>query len=165
VQTLQNWDHYVGPWDIMSDVWLNNTMFAWTRRLVGWLGDRDFRCVRSHATVTLAPVATRGGIKAAVVRTGVRGAYVVEARSTADGPNCPGAGVLIYRVNMDVETGFGPDRVFDASPSDGSCGAHSSALFKPAPDGVSHYADRHIDVTVLGAAGSGFRVKVRALRH
>jgi M6 family metalloprotease-like protein len=165
VHTLENWDRWVGPWDLMSDVWKNNTMLAWTRRLVGWLGDRDFRCVHTRTTVTLTPVATPGGVKAAVVRTGARSAYAIEARSAADGPNCPAAGVLVYRVNMNVGTGAGPDHVFDAAPSDGSCGAHSDALFKPAGEGVPRFADKRVDVTVLRAVGDGFRVEVRALRH
>lgn len=165
VYTTVRWDRFVGDWDVMSNVWMNTGMLSWTRRLVGWLGDPAFRCVRDEQTVTLSPVTARGGLKAAVVRTGDRRAWVVEARDGTDGPNCRDSGVLIYRVDADVETGRGPIRVVDAQRGDGSCGPHTTALFKPAGTGVPHFENGRIEVTVLERAGSGFRVRVRARRR
>jgi M6 family metalloprotease-like protein len=157
-----DWDHFIGAWDIMSDAYKNVAMLSWTRRLVGWLGDKNFRCVRKPATVSLTPVGTAGGTKAAVVRIGGRRAYVLEARA-GEGSFCPDSGVLLYRLNMDTETGRGPVEVLDANPDGHDCGSHTSALFKPAGAGVSHYQDRHVSMTVLGSAGGKFSVRVRAV--
>jgi M6 family metalloprotease-like protein len=159
------WDHFIGPWDVMSNAFASTTMLSWTRRLVGWLSDRDFRCVRHQATVTLAPVAAADGLKGVVVRTGRRRAYVVEARSRTEAKSCPDAGVLIYRVNGGVATGEGPIHVIDATPGIGDCGDHTAALFKPPGAGVAHYEDSKIAVTVLPGDDSPFRVRVRALQQ
>ncbi len=160
------WDRFVGPWDIMSNDWLAAPMMSWTRRMVGWLDDRDFRCVRK-STVRLSPVASPGGIKGVVLRTGRRRAYVVEARTDSVGPDCPSKdGVLVYKWNGDVETGKGPIQVIDAQPGDvAGCGAHAHALFKPKPDESSTYTDRRIAVKVLGGDETGFRVRVVQRRN
>jgi M6 family metalloprotease-like protein len=161
-----DWDHFVGPWDVMSNVYENSTtMLAWTRRQVGWLRDPAFRCVGRQATLDLPPVNAAHGVRAAVVKTGRRRAYVVEARDDVNVPFCPDAGVLLYRYNGNVATGMGPTRVIDATPGIGDCGSHTGALFKPAGEGLAHYADANVDLTVLGHAGNGFRVRVRALKH
>lgn len=160
----EGWDHFVGPWDVMSNDFLTNPMLSWTRRLVGWLGDRKFRCVRRRATVELSPVAGLAGLKGAVVRAGHRRAYVVEARTDAAGAECPDQGVLIYRWGGDVENGKGPIRVIDAQPGEGKCGAHTTALFKPQERGRSRFANRRLAVTVLGGDEQGFRVRLRRKR-
>ncbi len=155
-----NWFRFVGPWDVMSNVFLARPMMSWTRRLVGWLGDRDFRCVRTTSTVDLKPVAGTGGPKGVVVRTGRRSAYVVEARTDVVGEFCPDEGVLVYKWNGNVETGDGPIRVVDAQEGNGSCGPHTQALFKPGEGGQSSFQNSQIAVSVLSGGPDGFRVRV-----
>jgi len=155
------WFRFVGPWDFMSDHWQAAVMLSWTRRMVGWLGDNSFRCVgRGKKTVRLSPVAGGDGIKGAVVRTGHRRAYIVEARTDAVGKNCPNQGVLVYRWDGNRSSGTGPIRVIDAQPGDGPCGPHTTALFKPGQDGQSRYEDRRVAVSVLGGGEKGFRVQI-----
>jgi M6 family metalloprotease-like protein len=156
-----DWFRFVGGWDLMSDVYQSRPMMSWTRRLVGWLRDRDFRCVRTRSTVRLKPVTARKGTRGAIVRLGRRRAYVIEARTDPIGDFCPGEGVLIYKWNGNVKTGRGPIRVLDAQPGEGACGSHTQALFKPGEGGTSTYSDDRVDVRVLGGGPSGFRVRIR----
>src|SRR4051812_25556863 len=94
---------YTGAWDLMSDAFKTTSMLAWTRRLVGWLDDRNFVCVRKKpTTVKLTPVGTKGGTKGAVLRVGRRRAYVLDAHSKGGDQTCPDAGVLLYSVNGNV---------------------------------------------------------------
>ena len=157
---------FVGPWDLMSDIYGASPMLSWTRRMVGWLGNRNFRCAgRRRRTVNLKWVASGGRTKGVIVRIGRRRAYVIEARTDAVGKGCPRQGVLIYRWNGTVESGEGPIRVMDAQPGEGACGPHTTALFKPGQRGRSKYRDRYIAVSVLGRAKNGFRVQVRQRAH
>jgi M6 family metalloprotease-like protein len=161
VGAASNWDRFAGPWDSMGEAWRSLPMMSWTRRLVGWLGDKDFRCVRKSTTVRLAPVTASRGIRGAVVRTGSRSAYIVEARTDEVGPGCPTGGVLVYRWNGQVTTGKGPIRVFDGQPDDGLCGSHTNALVEPFGGGRTSYTDKKVAVSVLSAGPSGYRVKIR----
>src|SRR5947209_2265422 len=164
--TNDDWDRYAGAWDIMSDVWFGGPMLAWTRREVGWLGNRDFRCVRRTETVDLTPVSVRGGIKAAVVRIDRRNAYIVEARTDVPGPGCPTDGILIYRFNGRRHTGDGPIQVFDDQPGTGACGDHTGALFGLASGERSRYRTRdgRVTVTLLRRGARRFRVRIQVRR-
>jgi M6 family metalloprotease-like protein len=154
------WDRFVGPWDVMSNAFLRAPMLSWTRRSLGWLRDRDFRCVRRKATVKLTPVARSGGLKGAVVRTGRNTAYVIEARTDAAGAACPDQGVLVYRVDTSIGTGSGPVKVLPARPGANDCGRLVRALFKPSDSGRSTYRDKRVAVDVLRRDGAGYRVRV-----
>src|SRR5204862_439379 len=107
----------------------------WDKWRMGWLTDSQVRCVTatSRADFVLSPLGRRGGVKAVVLRTGLRTAVVAEyrTRSGLDAGQCS-SGVLIYKVNAGLASGAGPVRVSDArrvSSSGGKCGALGDAAY------------------------------------
>ncbi|MFJ5266289.1 M6 family metalloprotease domain-containing protein [Streptomyces sp. NPDC088387] len=115
----------VGHWDIMSEDWgSNNDLLGWHKWKLGWLDAKQVTCVSRPGTTehTLTPLARAGGAKLVVVPLDRRTGYAVELRTRAgnDEAVCR-AGVLIYRVDADVDTGQGPVRVYDSRRDSGGC--------------------------------------------
>lgn len=81
-------------------------------------------CAAAHGTseYTLTPMALRGGAKLVVIPVGPRSGYVLELRTRAgnDSAVCR-PGVLIYKVDADVDTGNGPVTVYDSHRDSGGC--------------------------------------------
>ncbi|MFG2870731.1 M6 family metalloprotease domain-containing protein [Streptomyces sp. NPDC048338] len=115
----------VGHWDIMSEDWgANNDFLGWHKWKLGWLDNDQVGCASGTGTSEhiLTPLATAGGPKLAFVPLGERSGYAVEVR-TRDGNDeavCE-PGVLIYRVESDVDTGHGPVTVADSDRDSGGC--------------------------------------------
>ena len=115
----------VGHWDIMSEDWgANNDFLGWHKWKLGWLDNDQVGCASGAGTSEhiLTPLATAGGPKLAFVPLGERSGYAVEVR-TRDGNDeavCE-PGVLIYRVESDVDTGHGPVTVADSDRDSGGC--------------------------------------------
>ena len=112
---------FVGGWNLMGT--LNGSapdLFAWEKWKLGWISDAQVVCVVESGTqrIRLTAVERSDGTKLVVVPTGPTAAYVIESRRAlgTDADACS-TGVLIYRVDSTVATGFGPVRVVDATPN------------------------------------------------
>ncbi|MGK5695810.1 M6 family metalloprotease domain-containing protein, partial [Streptomyces sp. URMC 128] len=114
-----DWDTHVGDWDLMgSQFGLAPDLFGWHKWKLGWLEQRQVRCVQDAGPVrlTLEPLAAGPGVpvtgaagapafglgrgtKLAVLRTGRDSVLAFEARGPVgnDVAACR-QGVLVYRV-------------------------------------------------------------------
>ncbi|MFD5448728.1 MULTISPECIES: M6 family metalloprotease domain-containing protein [unclassified Streptomyces] len=115
----------VGHWDIMSEDWgADNDLLGWHKWKLGWLGPSQVHCASQPGTTeyTLTPLARKGGDKLVVVPLDGTSGYAVELRTREgnDAAVCR-EGVLIYKVDADVDTGMGPVTVFDARKDSGGC--------------------------------------------
>ncbi|MFE7959252.1 M6 family metalloprotease domain-containing protein [Streptomyces sp. NPDC057413] len=115
----------VGHWDIMSEDWgANNDLLGWHKWKLGWLDAAQIRCAASPGTAEfpLTPLARSGGPKLVFVPLDGRSGYALELRTREgnDEAVCR-PGVLIYRVDADVDTGLGPVRVYDSRRDSGGC--------------------------------------------
>ncbi|WP_329121399.1 M6 family metalloprotease domain-containing protein [Streptomyces sp. NBC_01465] len=160
----------VGHWDIMSEDWgANNDMLGWHKWKLGWLQPAQIRCASRPGIrdVTLTPLAVPGGTKLAIVPLAGESGYVAEVRTRAgnDEAVCK-PGVLIYKVDTDVDTGHGPVTVADSSRDSGGCTrrANVQAELSDAPYGVGEtFKDRANDIriTVTGRDWAGnYRVRI-----
>ena len=141
----------VGNWDPMSALEVGADFLAWHKWKLGWVDPPQIRCVRAAASVeeTLTPLSVEGGVKAIVVPTGPRSAYVVENRqpTARDAALCD-QGALVYSVDATVVTGQRPVLVRSAH-LDGDtdvvlrsrCGPLYNAPFDIGPGEVSVFAD------------------------
>ncbi|MDT0610078.1 M6 family metalloprotease domain-containing protein [Streptomyces lancefieldiae] len=160
----------VGHWDIMSEDWgANNDLLGWHKWKLGWLDRTQVHCASASGTTeyTLTPLARKGGDKLVVVPLDARSGYAVELR-TREGNDevvCQ-PGVLIYKIDADVDTGMGPVRVYDSHRDSGGCtrspNVHaelSDAAFTPGET----FKDprRRITIAVSGANRKGdHRVRI-----
>ncbi|MFK4066018.1 M6 family metalloprotease domain-containing protein [Streptomyces sp. NPDC029674] len=160
----------VGHWDIMSEDWgANNDLLAWHKWKLGWLDDDQIGCAAESGTTehVLSPLARSGGTKLAFAPLGEKTGYAVEARTRAgnDEAVCK-PGVLVYRVDAEVDTGQGPVTVSDAAPDSGGCTRRPNvhAELSDATYGIGEtFTDRKtgVRVTVAGVTGDGdYRVRV-----
>ncbi|WP_069772374.1 M6 family metalloprotease domain-containing protein [Streptomyces sp. LUP30] len=115
----------VGHWDIMSEDWgANNDLLGWHKWKLGWLDATQISCAASPGTreYTLTPLSRAGGPKLVFVPIGDRTGYAVELRTRGgNDENVCRPGVLIYKVNADVDTGMGPVTVYDSRTDSGGC--------------------------------------------
>jgi M6 family metalloprotease-like protein len=156
---------FSGEWDLMGSITAGVEMYAWHRVKLGWLHSTDLRCItRGSTTATLAPVDAPGGVKAIVARVQGARAWVAEVRS----PGVYGCktGVLLYRVEANVETGSGPIRVATARrgrPFD-ACGALARAPFDTrSPHAYTTSDGVRLDV-LASARDGGYVVRVKIPR-
>ncbi|MFJ5531634.1 M6 family metalloprotease domain-containing protein [Streptomyces sp. NPDC093261] len=115
----------VGHWDIMSEDWgADNDLLGWHKWKLGWLEDSQVACVTTRGTTayTLTPLARKGGRKLVFVPLSSRAGYALELRTREgnDAAVCR-PGILVYRVDADVDTGNGPIAVRDSRPGSGGC--------------------------------------------
>jgi M6 family metalloprotease-like protein len=132
----------VGHWDIMSEDWgANNDLLGWHKWKLGWLDAGQVGCAAARGTreYTLTPLARPGGPKLVFLPLSGRTGYAVELRTREgnDETVCR-PGVLIYKVDADVDTGMGPVTVYDSRRNSGGCtrspNVHtelSDAAFRP----------------------------------
>jgi len=107
---------YMGIFDLMN--WAGGAgveLTAWNRWLIDLIGDDQIRCIPSSSTTTLlTPVEIGGGIKGAVIPLSTTEAIVIESRRALrydKGMSKTSEGVLVYKVNTSISSGFGPMRV------------------------------------------------------
>ncbi|CAM5336914.1 M6 family metalloprotease domain-containing protein OS=Streptomyces gougerotii OX=53448 GN=GCM10010227_25760 PE=4 SV=1 [Streptomyces diastaticus subsp. diastaticus] len=150
----------VGHWDIMSEDWgANNDLLGWHKWKLGWLDDDQVRCASTPGTTEhrLRPLAEKGGTKLVFIPLSGSTGYALEVR-TQDGNDeavCR-PGVLVYRVDAEVDTGLGPIEVVDATRDSGGCtrrpNVHAELSDAPFRPGESFDADEDgVRVTVAGA--------------
>ncbi|GLW51204.1 M6 family metalloprotease domain-containing protein [Streptomyces sp. NBRC 14336] len=161
----------VGHWDIMSEDWgANNDLLAWHKWKLGWLDPSQIHCATRSGTTefVLTPLARRGGPKLIFVPLDGRTGYALELRTREgnDEAVCR-PGVLIYRVDADVDTGQGPVRVYDSLRDSGGCtrspNVHAELSDAPFAPGES-FRDPHRGIRIsVGAELSGDHV-VRVTR-
>ncbi|GHI89148.1 M6 family metalloprotease domain-containing protein [Streptomyces xanthophaeus] len=160
----------VGHWDIMSEDWgANNDLLGWHKWKLGWLDSTQISCAAKSGTSdhVLSPLAVGGGTKLAFVPLSESAGYAVEVRTQAgnDESVCK-PGVLIYKVDSDVDTGQGPVTVSDSADGSGGCtrrpNVHaelSDAPFRPGETFTDEKAG--ISVSVVGELRNGsFQVRI-----
>lgn len=155
---------FTGAYDLMGQIWDPTTapeMFAWHRWLLGWIDDRDIRCVAGRfGTARLSSVSSPGGVRALIVRLSKTRAVVAEVRSAAglDAASTT-QGVLVYTVDSRIGSGRGPIRVQQLPTA-------TAPEFRDAPlqPGQQITVDR---VTFMVKAGQGgsYTVAARARSH
>ena len=161
----------VGHWDIMSEDWgANNDLLGWHKWKLGWLAATQVNCVTAHGTseYTLTPLARPGlGTKLLFLPLGSRTGYAVELRTREgnDETVCR-PGVLVYKVDADVDTGRGPVRVYDSRRNSGGC-TRSPNVHAELSDASFAVGEEFRDpgqgvrVRVVGEDGDGdYRVRV-----
>jgi hypothetical protein len=126
-------------------------------------------CVSAPGTTeyTLTPLARAGGSKLVFVPLDSRSGYAVELRTRAgnDESVCR-PGVLIYKVDAEVDTGMGPVTVFDSRRDSGGCtrapNVHAELSDAPfAPGETFRDPRRGVTIRVAGADPAGdYRVRV-----
>ncbi|MEU6309919.1 M6 family metalloprotease domain-containing protein [Streptomyces sp. NPDC047014] len=160
----------VGHWDIMSEDWgANNDLMGWHKWKLGWLDSGQISCAAKPGTSehVLSPLAVEGGKKLAFVPLSESAGYAVEVRTRAgnDEAVCK-PGVLIYKVDSDVDTGHGPVTVSDSAHASGGCtrrpNVHaelSDAPFRPGETFTDEKAG--ITIAVVGELRNGsYQVRV-----
>ncbi|MEU2830373.1 M6 family metalloprotease domain-containing protein [Streptomyces lavendulae] len=160
----------VGHWDIMSEDWgANNDLLGWHKWKLGWLDGSQVSCASKSGVSdhVLTPLAVEGGTKLAFVPLSESAGYAVEVRTRAgnDEAVCK-PGVLIYKVNSDVDTGRGPVTVADSVTGSGGCtrrpNVHaelSDAPYRPGETFTDEKAG--ISVSVVGELRDGsYQVRV-----
>ncbi|MET8448712.1 M6 family metalloprotease domain-containing protein [Streptomyces sp. NPDC005209] len=163
----------VGHWDIMSEDWgANNDLLGWHKWKLGWLDANQVSCAsaRGSKEYTLTPLYRTGGPKLVFVPISDRTGYAVELRAPGgnDETVCQ-PGVLMYRVDADVDTGQGPITVYDAHRHSGGCtrspNVHAELSDAPFTPGES-FQDPHTGITIeVTAAELGGDYKVRVTRR
>ncbi|MFF8228969.1 M6 family metalloprotease domain-containing protein [Streptomyces caelestis] len=160
----------VGHWDIMSEDWgANNDLLGWHKWKLGWLDTAQVHCVSTPGTTehTLTPLARAGGSKLVVVPLDSRSGYAVELRTRAgnDESVCR-PGILVYKVDAEVDTGMGPVTVYDSRRDSGGCtrapNVHAELSDAPyAPGETFRDPRRGIVIRVVEADPAGdYRVRV-----
>ncbi|MCT9010922.1 M6 family metalloprotease domain-containing protein [Streptomyces rhizosphaerihabitans] len=163
----------VGHWDIMSEDWgADNDLLGWHKWKLGWLDASQVSCAAARGTSAyrLTPLAVRGGPKLVVIPTSARSGYVLELRTRAgnDSAVCH-PGVLVYKVDADVDTGNGPVTVYDSHRDSGGCTRSpnvqaelSDAPFSPGETFKDAKAGLTVQVASADAAG---KYRVYVTRH
>ncbi|MFI7501279.1 M6 family metalloprotease domain-containing protein [Streptomyces sp. NPDC049687] len=160
----------VGHWDIMSEDWgANNDLLGWHKWKLGWLDASQVACsaARGTAEYALTPLWRAGGPKLVFVPVDGRTGYAVELRTRGgnDETVCR-PGVLVYKVDANIDTGMGPVKVYDSAEDSGGCtrspNIHAELSDAPFAPGESFTdSQRGIRITVAGADLRGdYRVRV-----
>jgi len=145
----------VGHWDIMSEDWgVGNDLLGWHKWKLGWLDETQVACAAASGTTeyTLTPLAKPGGAKLVFVPTGLRTGYALELRTQEgnDSAVCR-PGILIYKVDANIDTGNGPITVYDSQRDSGGCtrspNVHAELSDAPFTPGES-FKDLRTGVTI-----------------
>jgi M6 family metalloprotease-like protein len=160
----------VGHWDIMSEDWgANNDLLGWHKWKLGWLDASQVSCAakRGSAEYTLTPLARAGGPKLVLVPLDGHTGYALELRTRGgnDEEVCR-PGILIYKVDAEVDTGQGPITVHDSHPNSDGCTRSpnvqtelSDATFAPGETFKDPKARIRVDVASADLEGN-YRVRV-----
>ena len=112
---------HVGEWSSMGLISARGSEWtAFERWQLGWLRDDQMACAPTGASlVSITPVESAGGLKAAVIPVSASLAVVVESRRALGfDSSLPQPGPLVYFVNTDVASGRGTMRVLPLDDAD-----------------------------------------------
>ncbi|MET9504101.1 M6 family metalloprotease domain-containing protein [Streptomyces sp. NPDC006622] len=160
----------VGHWDIMSEDWgANNDFLGWHKWKLGWLDADQIGCASASGTSehVLTPLSERGGPKLVFVPLNSRLGYAVELRTRGgnDEAVCR-PGVLVYKVDANIETGMGPVTVHDSTRDSGGCtrspNVHAELSDAPlVPGETFRDTARGVRISVVSADLKGeYRVRI-----
>ncbi|MFD0568334.1 peptidase M6 [Kitasatospora gansuensis] len=156
---------YVGGWDVMGKVGGPAPQYVgWEGWKLGWIDDTQVACLPGPGwtNVDLNAVEYVGGTKIAVIRTSATTAYVAESRRAAYAdPNPCSTGVLIYKVDTSVQTGYGPIRVVNGNPTatpPTGCTPLDMAAHRPGQSFTDWTARVQISVRSGGAYGDSIQI-------
>jgi M6 family metalloprotease-like protein len=160
----------VGHWDIMSEDWgAGNDLLAWHKWKLGWLDPAQVSCAAARGTTEyeLTPLYRTGGRKLVFIPVSGHSGYALELRAQGgnDETVCS-PGILVYKVDANVDTGSGPIKVYDAHRHSGGCTSSPNvhAELSDAPFGPGEtFKDplRGITVKVTeGNSAGDYRVRV-----
>ncbi|MFG3291652.1 M6 family metalloprotease domain-containing protein [Streptomyces sp. NPDC048179] len=162
----------VGHWDIMSEDWgADNDLLAWHKWKLGWLDPDQVSCAAAKGSTdyTLTPLSVPGGRKLVFVPIDARTGYALEVRTKGgnDEEVCR-PGVLIYKVDANIDTGRGPIKVYDAHGDSGGCTRSpnvqaelSDAPFGPGETFKDPQHGIEVQVSAVDGTGTGnYRVRV-----
>ena len=138
-------DTFAGPWDLMAVPNDFVQMNCELKRLFGWLDPSDYQDLSlppGSATVSLSPLAEKGGTKCLFYSTGVDKGYAIEYRSMGPYDAVPASGIVIWRFDLDLDTYMGPFQIVNADPSDQSL---DDAAFQS----TQNFADQTNRISVL----------------
>jgi M6 family metalloprotease-like protein len=161
---------YTGGWDMMSWNDPGAHFVAWEKWKLGWLAPSQLTCLDApgELTTTVTPLERAGGLKAVVVPVSATSAYVVEARRQIgeDASLCE-EGVIVYKVDASIRTGYGPVQIKPAQPDRSTdfrdrCGPLYNAPYDKAQGEVARFSDRSAGVSmdVLSSSADGYRIRV-----
>jgi len=171
--TLEEAIQPFGRWDIMS---AGLGLTAWHKEKLGWIEPSQLTCLASGSgQVTLTPVHTATGNKAAIVPVSPTKVYVMEAReAVAADPGLCESGVIIYSVDSSVLSGDGPFRIRPAKTA--GLTTNRSCL-QPEPNAFAAYEvgtasiSQHFEpganllFEVTGKQESNYSVRVRSIAN
>ncbi|WP_457032500.1 M6 family metalloprotease domain-containing protein [Kitasatospora sp. P5_F3] len=156
---------YVGGWDVMGRIGGPAPQYlGWEGWKLGWVDDSQVACLpgTGWANVDLSAVEYVGGTKIAVIRTSATTAYVAESRRAAYTDSNPcSTGVLIYRVDTSVQTGYGPVRVINGNPTatpPSGCTSLDLAAHRPGQSFTDWTAHVQISVRSGGQYGDSIQI-------
>jgi M6 family metalloprotease-like protein len=138
---------FTRPFSLMDDIGSEAPGYtAYSRWILSWLDDQQIACVAADTDVTLTPVETSGGLKAAIVRLSDSQAIIVESRRALGYDSAlTNEGVVVYILDTNKETQTGPMEALN----------HRQALL--AGESVTYSG---VTVTVVEASSSGDVVRI-----
>jgi M6 family metalloprotease-like protein len=123
---------WVGGWDLMALI--SGTApdyFGWHKWKLGWLDLEQVDCISAKGSSlhSISPIEISGGTKMAVVRLNETAALVAEVRAPLgnDKDTCS-QGLLLYTVNVQIDSSFGPIRVLDMRSKKTACSARRGGV-------------------------------------
>lgn len=158
---------YVGPWDIMSQMFVERFKppqgtTSFTRIRLGWISaDQVIPVLPGETrTVTLHPLSLGGEILAVKVPIKKGRYYLIENRQRLGYDEVlPDTGILVLRIDPKTPEGSGPVRVMDADPA---APHFSRATYRLGKVGRDRFIDveNGVVVEVIGEAGNNVTVRI-----
>jgi len=146
-ENKNNASRFVGDFSYMG--FINGTspsLLAYERLLLGWIRDDQIALAsRGTTKVTLSPIEIPDGTKMVFIPIGETSAIVAESRRKIGlDKNMKKEGVLVYKIDTSLKSGFGPIQVLSKTVSDKDL---QSAPLKTG-DKITH---ENISIRVLGS--------------
>lgn len=157
---------YVGPWDIMSQVFIEESKppqgtTSFTKIRLGWITADEVVQVMpgERKTITLSPLSIGGETLAVKIPLQGGQYYLVENRQLIGyDAVLPDSGILILKVDPKIAEGSGPVRVIPADPN---APRFLDATYKPGETGRDRFIDQENGVVVMPIMETGGNITVR----
>lgn len=123
-ENKNNANRFVGDFSYMG--FINGTspgLLAWERLLLGWIQDDQIALAsRGTTKVTLSPIEIPDGTKMVFIPIGETSAIVAESRRRIGlDKNMRKEGVLVYKIDTSLKSGFGPIQVLSKIAGEKDC--------------------------------------------